>query len=86
MEHVEPEYLDSVFDDLQRVTRKVGFFAIHTGKAIAILPDGRNAHLIQESPDWWLPKILSRFSLVAFEKGDNGFWVIVEPKGYLNEK
>lgn len=86
MEHVEPEFIESVFDDLQRVTRKVGFFAIHTGKAIAILPDGRNAHLIQESPDWWLPKILSRFSLVAFEKGDNGFWVLVEPKGYLNGK
>jgi hypothetical protein len=26
--------------------------------ANAVLPDGQNAHLIIESPDWWLERIL----------------------------
>ena len=30
LEHVEPEHLDAVLDDLQRVTLKFGFFSVHT--------------------------------------------------------
>jgi len=77
LEHIEPEYLDAVLDDLRRVTRKVGFFAVHTGAALNHLPDGRNAHLIQQSPKWWLPKLLDRFELIQFVVMPNGFWVIV---------
>lgn len=81
LEHVEPEMLDAVLDDLQRVTR-IGFFAVHTGAALNHLPDGRNAHLIQEPARWWLPKILDRFELVQFQLMGLGFWVIV--KGLKN--
>lgn len=79
LEHVEPEYLDSVLNDLKRVTRRVGFFVVHTGQALNHLPDGRNAHLIQEPPAWWLPKILSRWNLHSFQRMTNGFFVVVTP-------
>lgn len=80
LEHIEPEYLDSVLDDLQRVTQRIGFFTIHTGPAAKILSDGRNAHLIQEGPEWWLPKIMARFDLQAYNRvSANGFLVIVCP-------
>lgn len=63
LEHIEPELLDNVLDDLKRVTTKVGFLSIHTGPAQKVLPDGRNAHLIQEGLEWWLPKLWARFKI-----------------------
>ena len=48
LEHIEPEYLDDVLDDLKALVQVCGFFTIHTGPAIKTLPDGRNAHLIQQ--------------------------------------
>lgn len=80
LEHIEPEYLDAVLDDLQRVTKRIGFFTIHTGPAVKVLSDGRNAHLIQEGPEWWLPKLMARFELHNYTRvNDNGFLVIVCP-------
>ncbi len=80
LEHIEPEFLDSVLDDLQRVTQRIGFFTIHTGPAMKVLSDGRNAHLIQQGPEWWLPKIMARFELHAYNRvNSTGFLVIVCP-------
>lgn len=78
LEHIEPEYLDSVLDDLKRVTEFYGFFSIHTGPAVKTLSDGRNAHLIQEPASWWLPKIMERFELLNFTHQPNGFYVVVK--------
>lgn len=80
LEHIEPELLDNVLDDLKRVTAGVGVFTVHTGPAAKTLPDGRNAHLIQKPPEWWLPKILERFDLVTYNRVPSGFWVAVERK------
>lgn len=79
LEHIEPEYLDNVLDHLQLLTQRMGFFTVHTGPAAKVLPDGRNAHLIQQPSQWWLPKILSRFELHQFLKLSNGFFVVVLP-------
>jgi hypothetical protein len=78
LEHIEPDLIDNVLDDLQRVTLATGLFTVHTGPAVKVLPDGRNAHLIQQAPSWWLPKFLARFELVAFQRVENGFWILVE--------
>lgn len=78
LEHIEPHLIDNVLDDLQRVTAGVGVFTVHTGPAIKLLPDGRNAHLIQQPPAWWLPKFMSRFDLVAFNRMPQGFYISVE--------
>jgi len=80
LEHIEPHLLDNVLDDLKRVTAGVGVFTVHTGAAVKVLPDGRNAHLIQQPAGWWLPKILERFELVTFNRLPEGFWVGVERK------
>ena len=79
LEHIEPPCLDAVLDDLRRVVVRVGFFTVHTGRAKRILADGRNAHLIQEPPSWWLPKIMARFDLLKFGRAAGGFWVLVAP-------
>jgi methyltransferase family protein len=80
LEHIEPHLLDNVLDDLKRVTAGVGVFTVHTGVAAKFLPDGRNAHLTQQPPAWWLPKLMQRFELVQFARMPQGFWVGVERK------
>jgi len=79
LEHIEPDCLDAVLDDLRRVTRRVGLFTVDTGPAVKMLADGRNAHLIQQPAAWWLSRMLTRFELIAFNRVEKGFWVIVEP-------
>lgn len=78
LEHIEPELLDNVLADLRRCTQKYGFFTIHTGPAVKTLSDGRNAHLIQKPPSWWLPKIMETFTLQLFKALPNGFLVVVK--------
>jgi hypothetical protein len=78
LEHIEPDCLDAVLDDLHSLTKRIGFFSIHTGPAVKKLPDGRNAHLIQQPPVWWLPRILERWpDLQTFQQVEDGFYVIV---------
>lgn len=64
LEHIEPDCLDEVLDDLQRLVLGVGFFAVDTRPARKFLEDGRNAHLIQEPASWWFPKLYARFASV----------------------
>jgi len=77
LEHIEPERIDNVLDDLQRVTTGIGVFTVHTGPAVKVLADGRNAHLIQQPPEWWLPRLKARFDVMAVNPLPQGFWVVV---------
>lgn len=86
LEHIEPDYLGNVLDDLKRVTAGFGVFTVHTGPAAKILADGRNAHLIQRPSSWWLPQFMERFELVAFNRVDGGFWIVVEARTQQSEK
>ncbi len=78
LEHIEPEYVHNVLDDLKRVVTGHGVFTVATDPASKVLPDGRNAHLIQKPVSWWLPLFMERFELVAFNRVDHGFWIVVE--------
>lgn len=79
LEHIEPDCLDAVLDDLKRVTSKIGLFTIATVPAGKTLPDGRNAHLIVEPAEWWLPRLTDRFMLQSFQRNKGGFVVLVSP-------
>ena len=80
LEHIEPELLDNVLDDLALITRKHGFISIHTGAAQKLLADGRNAHLIQEPSSWWLPRLCERFEIEMLRSEPGGFSVVVSPR------
>ena len=80
LEHIELENLDEVLNDLERLTKRIGFFTVGTEPAKKTLADGRNAHLIQETAEWWLPKFLSRFNLNYFSRIPNGFLIIVRAR------
>jgi 2-polyprenyl-3-methyl-5-hydroxy-6-metoxy-1,4-benzoquinol methylase len=72
LEHIEPECLEDVLDHLERLTEKAVYLTVSTVRAAKFLEDGRNAHLIQEGYDWWLPKIWKRWTpiLVQFERSE----------------
>lgn len=77
LEHIEPECLEDVLDDLQRLTKKIAFLNVATRPAKKFLADGRNAHLIQEQLPFWLPKFWQRFTLLALSTAPGEFNLIV---------
>ena len=74
LEHVEPEYLQDVLADIKRCMKRAGLLVISTIPAKKTLPDGRNAHLIVESPLWW-GSVLSQHFIIDAE--------LVKPEEYL---
>jgi hypothetical protein len=85
LEHIEPDYLDRVLDHLRTLTEGVCFLSVHTGPALKVLSDGRNAHLIQEPMQWWLPKIWERFELQTVQGMEQGFYVIGLAKSQIED-
>lgn len=77
LEHVEPHLLENVLDHLASVCDPHGLFTISTGPAIKTLPDGRNAHLIQQPRSWWLPRLQTRFQVLETGTTPDGFFVFV---------
>jgi len=52
LEHIEPEHIADTIAMLGTKAR-FHYHLISCAPAKLILPDGRNAHLIQETPEWW---------------------------------
>jgi hypothetical protein len=82
LEHIEEDCIDEVLDHLMRLTESVGFFSIDTGPAVKHLPDGRNAHVLQRPPEWWLPRLMCRFDVQTYQvvwkdDGHYKFYVVV---------
>ena len=76
MEHIEPEHLDAVLDDIQRLARKGVFFVITMTPAAKPLPDGTNPHKICEPEAWWLPLLMQRWQAWAFENNGKRFFFV----------
>lgn len=79
LEHIEPDCLKAVLDDIRSLTLKMLFVEIACRPAKKLLADGRNAHLIQENPNWWLTWLLPRFNLHSFQATDGSFTAILTP-------
>ena len=77
LEHIEIEYLDNVLEDLRKITKKFIYLCIATGPANKKLIDGRNAHLIQEPPRWWLPKLCNLFHIEYLESQPQRGFIVV---------
>lgn len=80
LEHIEPDKLDFVLDDLRRCTRKVGYFIVHTGPSAKTLADGRNAHLIQQPRAWWEERFGIYFEIGKVLETGPLLYVVVGPK------
>lgn len=71
IEHIEPDCLGSVLDDLQRLSLKYLFAVVSTRPAKKLLEDGRNAHLIVQPESYWRPLFEARFDVEQWQpRGD----------------
>lgn len=57
LEHVEPDKIDNVLEHIFSLAEMCVFLVIALNLANKSYPDGRNTHLIIESPEWWIEKI-----------------------------
>lgn len=71
LEHIEPEFLDNVVNDLCALSIKALFTVISTRLAKKMLADGRNAHLIVEPPSFWREIFSKHFTIVEWEIADD---------------
>ena len=76
LEHVEPECLNGVLDDLEALTKRIVVLSITTVPSSKYLADGRNAHLVIQPIEWWLPQLISRWTPKAMENMGECFWFI----------
>lgn len=68
LEHVEPEFIDHVLDDLSRLTKKIALVTVATRPAIKQLADGRNAHLTIQPFSWWEDRFNKRFDIIGIKE------------------
>lgn len=68
LEHVEPEFIDAVLDDLARLTKKIALVTVATRAAEKYLADGRNAHLTVEPLSWWRNRFTTRFNIIGIKE------------------
>jgi trans-aconitate methyltransferase len=68
LEHVEPELIDETLADLFNRASKYQYHLIACHLAKKKLNDGRNAHLIIETPEWWKQKLETFGWTVEYEK------------------
>ena len=80
LEHIEPQCIDDVLDHIESLTEGFFYATISTSEAKKKLSDGRNAHVIQQPMEWWLPKIWERMSLQSYIRHPEGF-VVIASKG-----
>jgi 2-polyprenyl-3-methyl-5-hydroxy-6-metoxy-1,4-benzoquinol methylase len=80
LEHIEPECIDAVLDDIRNIARIAVLLAIATTPAAKHLSDGRNTHLIVEPAEWWLPKLAARWAIRRFHDLGGELYMIGERK------
>lgn len=68
LEHIEPDHLTETLIDLKTRCSKVMYHLIACHPAKRGMKDGRNAHLIIESPNWWRSKLQSVDYRISSEK------------------
>ena len=83
LEHVEPSCLGAVLAHIASLTRQLFFADIALRPASKYLPDGRNAHLLVESPNWWLARLLPYFAIRQFTVTEKSAILLASP---LNAK
>lgn len=77
LEHIEPDKIEDVLDHITRLCEGIVFLTVTTIPAMKTLEDGRNAHLIQEPMQWWLPKFWDRFDLQTVQVLQEGSFCVI---------
>lgn len=81
LEHIEPECIEDVLAHIRSLTKVAFFSVIAMEPAMKTLADGRNAHILLRSRDWWLDAIgRHKFAIDDItEKGSRSIIVVARP-------
>lgn len=84
LEHIEPDKLHAVLQDLKRCVKQVGYFVISTRQAKKTYANGKNTHLLVKDKYWWESKLSKYFLIpekgVTEKKEVNELHIVVVPK------
>jgi cyclopropane fatty-acyl-phospholipid synthase-like methyltransferase len=81
MEHIPPEHVDEVLDNIDRSMLKAGYFSIScTGDNYGPKYLNEELHLTVRSPQWWAERLEERWDIDWHQEGSE-FTAFVYPKG-----
>jgi 2-polyprenyl-3-methyl-5-hydroxy-6-metoxy-1,4-benzoquinol methylase len=66
LEHVEPDCLDNVLQDISRLTQRLAYLVICRSRGTRTLPNGVPAHRIVKDAPWWTMALLPHFADVEY--------------------
>lgn len=75
LEHIEPDKVENTLRCIRALALKGAYFTIALSLSKVSLPDGRNAHLVIESEDWWLRKLTQAGFKIKAAALRKGLWV-----------
>jgi len=79
LEHIEPDKLKLVLNDLRRCVLKIGYFVISTRKAVKTYANGENTHLIVQGESFWIKQLEKYFKVGKVIEKDQALHIVVSP-------
>jgi hypothetical protein len=70
LEHIEEDKIDDVMKHIAGLFLKASYFIVHTGDCGHRLADGRPAHILQRSQEWWEQKFKEHLTDCDFQFKD----------------
>ena len=67
LEHIEPDCLRNVMEDLKRLVVNKGYLVVALVPAFMTLADGRNAHIMLREESWWHNFVSQYFKIDSFK-------------------
>lgn len=80
LEHIEPDKLQYVLDDIRFCMKKVGYLVISTRNAVKTYANNQNTHLIVKGKDWWEKKLKAYFDIGTIIEKKDELHVVIGPK------
>lgn len=80
LEHIEPELLENVVADLKEKSLSHLFLVVATRPAKKTLADGRNAHLIIQDIDAWMPTLSKGWAVLEVKDFGGEFAILLTRK------
>jgi cyclopropane fatty-acyl-phospholipid synthase-like methyltransferase len=68
IEHIEPLHLIETLNTIGSLITRCGCFRIACYPAKKKLPDGRNAHLIVQPPEWWREQLIAHMGITIISE------------------
>lgn len=80
LEHIEPDCLDDVLQDIANHTLRYAILSPSTVPAMKHLSDGRNAHLIVQDAAWWKKEIEQYFEIASQSSNNAPLYFVCKPR------